>query len=224
MNNIKVGFKVYISSFPLSLYVALIILTILLSIPLRNSVEKIALLPVYVDLMLLPMVAFIVALYLKRDSNVFLFELNLIRSFNATYIVSISIYYILLLVPGIIFLSSINEIKYLSIVACRILSYTALFSIALLIDNYRAAMFYLVTFIFIMPYAPLALFNNASATSSRLSPAASILSFFFAPTTSYINRNLLSLSIGLIMLANIVLSFFIIIVSYILFIRKEFSV
>ncbi len=226
MKDLRVGLKLYTSSLSKALYASLITLLLLLLIPYHGK-ESVGLdAAALVDVIGMPIIAFFAALDVVRDPMATTFEVGILSSIRRLFISRIITYSVLISIPLALVppvLGVLNNDLYLSILS-KFLTYVAIASIAFLIDDYRMVIFYLVTFVFIIPYAPLAIMNRALMSGTKLGLGTGLLCYYFDPVVSYVNRKLFAISIPMLSLASALTSITIIALSYVAFSRKEFVV
>jgi len=226
MKSLRTGLRLYISSLSVTLYLLLLVFLVLILLPYRGQRAVSTDAATIIDVFGLPMIAFFVALDIVRDPLVTTFEVSILSSIRKLFWSRITIYAALIAIPLLLtFLVTITIDKYFYLaLLSNFLLYITIVSLASLIDDYKMIIFYLVTFIFIMPYVPLIIINKALMYNTRLGLFLSLFCFYFDPVIGYAYRKVFMTSINILFIISTLFSLLIIFLSYIFFSKKEFNI
>ncbi|MCE4613729.1 MAG: hypothetical protein F7C07_07895 [Desulfurococcales archaeon] len=217
------------------LYFTLILLFFLIMYSSTDSELFESYLWFYTDLMFIPLIALISSIHVVREPEITVFELNIFKSYGAVFagrMVSLLSAISLAIVPLIAVLAQTGTLgSYVMPLLQRVLTYLVLVSVVFLVDSQRGALIYLVVFYFVLPFsAPIFLerIQGELAGANFDVPLFIFMIVLFiyiiAPfTTNYVLRDLIDLMNNITVL-SIGFSIVIILINYILFSKKEFSI
>lgn len=211
------------------LYIFLLLLPTLLLLPYRNDPMFDNYLMFYVDLTIMPVAALMAALHIVREPQISIFEINIFKSLRIIYTAKLLVFLIALF-PGffllMLLLVSTEKISiFLIPLIQKILTYTAIIAVALLLDMMpRNVLVYLLVFFVILPYATPILLNRALILKAQLDPTTSIINYFIAPVTSSLYNDALGLPTQTLQLIAFFMSMAIITLSYLIYSKREFTI
>lgn len=226
MKSLRTGLRLYISGLSATLYLLLLVFLLLMLMPYHGQKVISTETATLVDVFGLPIIAFFTALEIVRDPLVTTFEVSILGSIRKLFWSRIIIYATLIAIPILfvfLIIGIIDRGFYLALLS-NFLLYTTVVSIAFLIDDYKMVIFYLVTFIFIMPYVPLIIINKALINNTRLGLFLSLFCFYFDPVISYVYKKVFVTNIDILFIISALFSLLIIFLSYIFFSKKEFNI
>jgi len=209
------------------LYIFLAILIALLLIPFREDQMFEQYVDMFVDLLFVPALAIMASLHVVREYNITVFELNMLKGYGTVYLGRVIVYVLALfvgLLPTIILLSITGSLQNYSIALLqKILSYTAVTSVILLLDSPKGGLMISVVFFYLIPYGVLALINRAGFDRSPLSPELAPFVYFFDPLIGTTQKNIIGYTEWTPVI-TIAFSITVIAIDYIVFTKKEFNI
>lgn len=209
------------------LYFSISVLVALLILPLKEDVMLDQYIAFSADLLFTPLLAVLAALHVVRESQVTVFELGLLRSYTAVYFGRLAAFTIAMLValtPLLLVLQYLGRLDDYSIaIIQKMLSYTAIAGFTMLTDSPKSGLILLVSFYYILPYGVPPLLNRVAFMGQQLPLVVAPLAYFLAPFYTTVMKNVVG-SIDYAALVAMASAVLVVVLSYIAFKRKDFSI
>jgi len=209
------------------LYIFLAILPTLLLFPYLEDPMFDMYLIYYVDIFISPLAALMVALHLCRESRITVFEISMFRSLRIIFIARIMIYLLalsIMFIPLTALLMYSNKTQFLLPLMQKLLMFISISTISFILDTSKGVLMYLIIFLIMLPYAPPILLNMARSFQYKPNVLVSTICYFISPITTSTYTDIITTPLNDLATIASVISIAIIILSYIVFSRKEFEI
>ncbi|AHC52588.1 hypothetical protein SUSAZ_08865 [Sulfolobus acidocaldarius SUSAZ] len=183
---------------------------------------------VYVDIILTPVVMTVMMTHFIRERQVTIFELNLVKSYRIIFlskIISFLIASAVQFIPLFLILYFQRLPSEIGIaILSKILMYTMILSVGIVLAGQRSTLIFFILANILLPYIPSAMLGRALTYQYTLDPLSSVFSYTITPILATTSRHLLSISLPTVQVASTVLCVVIILICYIIYMRREWNV
>ncbi len=187
---------------------------------------------IVLDSLLWPLYALQAAMHVVRDERTTVFEINLTGSTRVVFLGRLLAFVISQLVLGVpvlaLFLSQGCRVP-LSVILLKVLVFSSVVSLSILLLSRRSAFFLLVSFLILLPFSVPVIVNASISTTApsglrQLDPLTALVAVLFAPIFMYYKSSVLPFSYDMGLLYSSFISVSLILVAYFLFAEIEYNV